>query len=84
MQTITQAITQTPLCCSRSDFDDWLQLIRSEYAEMPGLHLSLRQAQRLWSLDATCCQALLDSLESASVLKRMANGAYVRADLGSC
>ena len=72
-----QRITHTALCSSRE-----LQLIRSEYAEMPGLHLSRRQAQRLWGLDPARCQALLDALESAHYLKRTANEAYVRADLG--
>ena len=31
---------------------DWVRLVKSEYAEMPGLHLSKRQAQRMWNLDA--------------------------------
>ncbi len=66
----------------RYEFDEWLRLIQSEYEEMPGLHLSKRQAQRLWCLEADCCQALLDALESAHVLKRTANGVYVRADVG--
>jgi hypothetical protein len=77
-------ITRTPVYSSREDFDDWLRLIRSEYAEMPGLHLSRHQAQRLWGLDGPRCQALLDALESAHYLKRTHNDAYVRADLGTC
>jgi hypothetical protein len=77
------ARTPSPLC-RRDEFADWLQLIRSEYAEMPGLHLSKRQAQRLWGLDAECCQALLDALEAARYLKRTANDAYTRADIGCC
>ena len=31
---------------------DWLQLIRAEYHEIPGLHLTKPQVQRLWNLDA--------------------------------
>ena len=68
----------------RTDLDDWLQLIRAEYAEMPGLRLSRRQAQRLWGLDAERCQALLDRLESARYLKRTARNAYMRADIAAC
>jgi len=85
-----QLITHTALSSSRTDFssneefNDWLQLIRSEFAEMPGLHLTARQAQRLWGLDAPRCQALLDTLESQRFLKRIANQAYVRATLGCC
>jgi hypothetical protein len=71
--------------CHRAEsFEDWLQLIRSEYAEMPGLQLSRRQAQRLWSLDAEHCQALLDALEAAHYLRRTEREAYTRADLGRC
>lgn len=79
-----QSNTDTSPCCPPAEFNDWLQLIRSEYAEMPGLHLSMRQAQRLWALDALSCQALLDRLESAGVLKRTATGNYVRCDIGAC
>jgi hypothetical protein len=71
-------------CCRRDEFEDWLQIIRSEYAEMPGLHLSRRQAQRLWGLDAECCQALLDTLESKHYLKRTEKDMYMRADIGTC
>ena len=77
-----QLISQTPNCCSPEEFNDWLHLIQSEYAEMPGLHLSLRQAQRLWGLSALSCQALLDSLESKGLLRRTADGNYVRCDIG--
>lgn len=30
---------------------DWLRLIHAEYREMPGLHLTKPQVQRLWGLD---------------------------------
>ena len=55
----------------------WLQLIRAEYAEMPGLSLSKPQMQKLWGLDALVCDALLDALVSAHVLKRTVSGTYV-------
>ena len=85
-----QLITHTAPASSRmnfsssEEFSDWLQLMRSEYAEMPGLHLTARQAQRLWGLDAPRCQALLDALESQCYLKRIGNQVYVRAALGCC
>jgi hypothetical protein len=31
---------------------EWLRRIRGEYLEMPGLCLTLAQAQRLWGLEA--------------------------------
>jgi hypothetical protein len=34
---------------------DWIQLIRAEYHEIPGLHLTKPQVQRLWNLERTMC-----------------------------
>ena len=59
---------------------DWLDLIRAEYHEIPGLHLTKRQAQRLWSLDATTCEAVLEALETVRFLRRTHTGAYVKAN----
>jgi hypothetical protein len=84
MQSPMQSASTSIPSYSRDEFEDWLQLIRSEYAEMPGLHLSKRQAQRLWGLDAENCQALLDALESNHYLRRTEKEMYIRADIGSC
>ena len=54
-----------------------LDMIRVEYQEMPGLSLTRAQVQRMWSLDEYVCDALLDALTSARVLRRTAAGAYV-------
>jgi hypothetical protein len=55
---------------STDDFEvrEWLQLIRSEYVEMPGLTLTVRQAMRLWNLDEVRCKSLLDALVSGQFL----------------
>ncbi len=55
-----------------------LARIRGEFVEMPGMRLTLRQAQRLWALDARTCSSLLDMLVSARFLMRSADGAYTR------
>ena len=39
-----------------------LRQIRGEFLEMPGLRLTLPQAQRLWGLEATTCEAVLAQL----------------------
>ena len=59
---------------------DWLTIIRAEYAEVPGLQLTMPQARRLWGLDDQSCEALLSTLESEKFLRRTPRGAYVRAD----
>ena len=62
---------------------DWITVIRSEYLEMPGLHLTSRQAQRLWNLDPVTCEALLTALVDTGFLRRTPAGVYARADCGS-
>jgi hypothetical protein len=58
---------------------DWLQIIRGEFEEMPGLHLTKPQVQRLWGLDPSMCEALLDALVAVQFLKRTPCGRYARA-----
>ena len=55
----------------------WLQRIRAEYQEMPGLSLSKVQMQKMWGLDPFVCDALVDTLVAAQVLRRTTAGAYV-------
>jgi len=57
---------------------NWIQLIRAEYHEIPDLHLTKPQVQRLWNLDAKLCDAVLEALEAGRVLRRTQAGAYVR------
>ena len=52
--------------------------IRAEFLEMPGLHLTLAQARRLWHVDESACRAALDELVQAKFLTRHANGAFTR------
>jgi DNA-binding IclR family transcriptional regulator len=61
---------------------DWLEIIRAEYLEIPGLNLTKPQIRRLWGLDARTCDALLDSLVEDGFLKQASGQKYVRADLG--
>jgi len=58
---------------------DLLQVIRAEYLEIPGLHLTRAQAQRLWALDTTTCDAMLSALVNARFLRRTPRDAYVLA-----
>jgi hypothetical protein len=57
----------------------WMRRIQSEFFEMPGLHLTKLQAQRLWSLDSQFCGQLLDALVSARILEKTPRDAYVLA-----
>ena len=55
----------------------WLNRIRAEYREMPGLSLTQPQMRRLWGLEPHVCTALVDSLVAAHVLRRTPEGSYV-------
>lgn len=67
----------------RADARELLRAVETEYREMPGLHLTRAQAQRLWSLDATTCAVLFDVLVATRFLRRTHRDQYVLAD-SSC
>jgi hypothetical protein len=50
--------------------------VRGEYAEMPGLRLTVPQAARLFSLAPDVAQSVLDGLRDSAVLHRSPDGAY--------
>jgi hypothetical protein len=56
--------------------------IRAEYLEMPGLRLTLAQAQRLCGADRAECLAALDALVDTKFLCRKPDGAYARLSDG--
>jgi hypothetical protein len=56
-----------------------IRRIESEYREMPGLNLTLAQAQRLWGVDRATCVQVLTLLVTRRVLKRTPAGTYLRA-----
>jgi hypothetical protein len=62
------------------DPSDWIQLIRAEYLEMPGLALTPRQVRRLWHLDTRTCDQVLDRLVADHFLRHTEIDTYVRAD----
>lgn len=55
-----------------------MRRVRAEYQEMPGLSLTLSQAQRLWSLERRTCEALLKTLTDSQFLRRTDRGFFVR------
>ena len=59
---------------------DVLRRVQGEYIEMPGLRLTIAQAQRLWGLDRSVCDSLLGALVEAKFLFRTRDGAFVRSD----
>jgi len=61
------------------DIDFLRELIQAEYCEMPGLHLTKAQVQRLWGLDEESCRRVIDVLVGSSFLRWTAPGTIARA-----
>ena len=62
---------------------DWLQIIRAEYSEIPGLNLTRPQVECLWGLDRATTEAVLKVLVGTGFLRCTSAGGYVRADSGT-
>ena len=52
--------------------------ILGEYREMPGLALTLDQAQRLWGCDAATCRSVIDLLVAHGALRWSVDRRLVR------
>ena len=63
----------------RIDLDEAVELIRAEYAEMPGLSMTSRQVRRVWSLSNEVCQEALTALTRSGFLSENRDSSYVRA-----
>jgi len=57
-----------------------VERVRSEFLEMPGLRLTIRQASRLWGLDQAACSQIVDILVGTAFLRWTAGGAITRAE----
>ena len=53
--------------------------VQAEYAEMPGLSITLSQAQRLLAADQHTCAKVFTRLIDRGILRRTGRGRYVRA-----
>ena len=61
--------------------DALIERILGEYREMPGLALTIAQAQRLWGCDAVTCHRVVDELVGRHLLRWSQEQRLVRADL---
>jgi len=58
--------------------DEVIRRVQGEYIEMPGLRLTLGQAQRLCGIERMLCKVVLDALVEAKFLCVKSDGAYAR------
>ncbi len=64
------------MTAERSTIHEWLDLIRAEYLEMPGLRLTKPQVQRLWRLEPCVCDVVLDTLVATAFLRKTHQESY--------
>ncbi|HSK11223.1 MAG TPA: hypothetical protein VK911_16690 [Vicinamibacterales bacterium] len=62
---------------TRSAQEETLRRIRAEFLEMPGLKLTVPQAQRLWGVDRHTCEAVIEELTASRFLARTRDGAVI-------
>jgi hypothetical protein len=60
-----------------------MRRVQHEYLEMPGLQLTLQQAQRLWGLETAVCETLLNELVELNFLSRRPDGKFGRFSEGN-
>jgi hypothetical protein len=74
----TGAISRVAATATGHHLDPGLvRRVRAEFLEMPGLCLTIDQAQRLWALAPRACEALLQSLIDSRFLRRTDRGLFV-------
>jgi predicted transcriptional regulator of viral defense system len=52
--------------------------VQAEYSEMPGLSVTMPQAQRLLGIDPETCAVILRTLVVRGFLRRTPRGTYIR------
>ena len=65
---------------TRLDFASALSRAKSDFIEMPGMQLTVKQAMRLWSFDPDLCDAVLRSLVDSHFLIRTKHAIFLRAE----
>jgi len=55
----------------------FIEIVQSEYREMPGLQLTKAQMQRFLGIDVMTCDVVIDKLERQRFLRRTRKNLYV-------
>lgn len=63
--------------------DEAVELMKLEYAESPGLVLTVAEARQLWNLSEELCDRALRVLVNSSFLVRQPDGSFIRAEADS-
>ena len=60
-----------------------IERVVAEFQEMPGMRLTVEQVGRLFGIERSMCQRVLDALVGATVLRLTTDGHYARATDGT-
>ena len=63
-------------------FQDLIARVQAEFLEMPGLHLTAEQVQRLCGIERTICELVLGALVASDFLCVKPDGQYARVTEG--
>lgn len=63
---------------NRHRIEDVVMRIEAEFLQMPGLKLTVPEAQRRFGVDEIMCEAILDALVDAEVLVKTRDRVYGR------
>jgi len=74
---MTDYIEASPML-AKQRIEDLLMRIEGEFLELPGLRLTMSQAQRRFGIDEITCEAVLDALVDSGVLFKTADRVYGR------
>ena len=75
-------VERVPPRCSADEgktLQEWMRRIQAEFREMPGLSVTLPQAQRLWCIDDATAMAVFRILTDRGVVRRTPRGQYIRS-----
>jgi hypothetical protein len=56
--------------------EKWVERVRAEYLEMPGLSLTRPQIRRLWRLNEALCDAVVGTLVASHFLRLRPDHTY--------
>jgi hypothetical protein len=62
------------------EFEALVRRVRGEFLEMPGLSLTIPQAQRLWGLREDVCRKVVETLVVRDFLRYTRDGTIARTD----
>jgi hypothetical protein len=75
---VNHSLIEVPIGAKTARVRDLAERVQAEYLEMPGLSVTLPQAQRLLGIDAETCAVVMKSLVARGFLRQTTQGKYVR------